>query len=427
MFSTELNEKIHVILTCALAFLIPVFPVIIAPVIAFLFLNWVFKIENIKNSINVLKSNYSLLLMVVFYILNIIGLIYSDNLTEGIAKLETKMSFLFLPLIYAGYFKTTKSNFSTYLMMFIIGCVLYVLFCFSWACYCYFKPVYTDLYGIYYDLGANYFYYTYLAKYFHPSYIAMYVIFSLASIWFLTLKHIIKLNVLWISVIILLSIYVLLLSSKAGWLGLGIWGFGFSIWLIRKKQILHSLLLLIFIIVAFLLLNVLYTPSFSNRIPKVAVIENAIKEKDEQNNKITTSDDGSARRVFVWKASFEVIKQNLFFGVGTGDTRDKLLEMYLQKGMLAEHKAALNSHNQYLNTGVALGIWGVGILLLCLILPLFIGFKQKAYLLIGFVLLISVNFLFESMFEKQNGVIFYTFFNTLLCIRFIKIKEIKKI
>jgi O-antigen ligase len=334
-----------------------------------------------------------------------IGMFYGNDFKSGMQVLETKLSFLIFPLIYSSYYRLTINNLNKYLKSFIGGCIVYAIVCLGWASYCYFKPVYTDYYGAMLNLGSNYFYYTTLSKLFHPSYIAMYLTFSLFSVWFLVLKRIIKFNFWWILIIVILITFVLLLSSKSGWIGLLMWALCISIWQFSPKSVFISLGKFSFIIAAFLFLNLYFTPNFSNRIPNLAVIKNAIQGKDEQNNKITTSDDGSARRVFVWKASVDVIKQNLFWGVGTGDTRDELLNMYLKKGMNAEYKAALNSHNQFLNTGVQLGAVGVFVLFMLFFSSIryFLRSTWRWMILVVFL----INFLVESFLETQAGIVLF--------------------
>jgi O-antigen ligase len=88
-----------------------------------------------------------------------------------------------------------------------------------------------------------------------------------------------------------------------------------------------------------------------------------------------------------------------------------------------EHK--LNSHNQFLNTSVALGLTGLICLLLCLGLPVLLTLKNINLLLWGFCVLSGLNFLFESMLETQAGVMFFAFFSTILCYCFINNKSEK--
>ena len=70
----------------------------------------------------------------------------------------------------------------------------------------------------------------------------------------------------------------------------------------------------------------------------------------------------------------------------------------------------LNSHNQFLQTTIAIGLPGLIVLLLILGIPLFLFYRQSDFSAVIFVLLIVFNFLFESMLETQAGVIFFSFF-----------------
>jgi O-antigen ligase len=423
MITEQFNKKSHIVLTTILAFFIPLFPDILPILIILLTLNWLSYIPNVSNSYYSLKGNIGLISMILFYVLYLIGLSYSSNLKFAAEILETKLAFLMVPLIYSSYIKETSDKFNQYLKSFIYGCILYILLCTAWASYCFFKPVYTDLYGVLYNLGANYFYYTYLSFNFHPSYTSMYAAIALLSIFYLNTKADIKFNMAWISIVGILSIYILLLSSKAGWICLLLIYIILIVKLLIKKKFIKALLIGLSISISFSLLNVYYAPSFSQRIPKVETIANAINEKDKNNNIVTTGTEGSGSRVFVWRASLEIFKENFLLGVGTGDSRDKMLEKYLEKKMETEYQFKLNSHSQFLNTAVSIGIFGLLSLIASLLIPFYYGFKNRESILVGFVIVVSINLLFESMFERQAGVIFYVFMNTLLCSKFVTNKN----
>jgi O-antigen ligase len=251
----------------------------------------------------------------------------------------------------------------------------------------------------------------------------MYTIVALLAIRYLHQQKIIYLNYIWLSVIILLTIYVFFLSSKAGWIGLGFTYFIFMFDLLKSGSYFKLIFISLLLIGFFFLINVYFAPEYASRIPNMQSIENAVKGKDKNNKPSTTGTDGSGSRIFVWKASLEVIKENLPFGVGTGDSRDKLMEKYLEKKMDTEYKFGLNSHNQFLNTTVSLGILGFLSLIICFWIPFYKGLKLQELFLINFVTIISINLLFESMFERQSGIIFYVFFNTLLCSKFTQSKS----
>lgn len=423
-FMTEqLNKRINVVLTTLLAFFIPLFPNILPILIVLIALNWLIFVPNFSNSFGVIKDNKGLQLMILLYIFHVIGLTYTSNYYFASEILETKFSFLIIPLTFAAYLYVIKTNFYKYLKFFIYGCLAYSLFCFGYACYAFFKPVYTDLYGVLYNLGANYFYYSYLSSVFHPSYISMYSIIALFGILYLSKEKIIAIDFKWIAAILFLSFFVLLLSSKAGWIGLLLFYVFCFVHFVKKKKLISILGLIILVLSFFLALNVYYTPDFSKRIPKIETIKNAINEKDGNNQTVTTGSDGSGSRIFVWKAAVEIIKENFLFGVGTGDSKDKMLQKYLEKGMLTEYNFGLNSHNQFLNTAISIGILGLLLLMSMFGLTFYYGIKYNELLLYSFSLIVSLNLLFESMFERQSGVIFFVFLNTLICLKFLPNKK----
>ncbi|MEZ5198704.1 MAG: hypothetical protein R2764_20660 [Bacteroidales bacterium] len=53
-------------------------------------------------------------------------------------------------------------------------------------------------------------------------------------------------------------------------------------------------------------------------------------------------------------------------------------------------------------------------LLITLLFPFIMAIKKKHAIFLLFIMLFSFNLLFESMLERQAGVVFYAFFNGLL-------------
>ena len=74
----------------------------------------------------------------------------------------------------------------------------------------------------------------------------------------------------------------------------------------------------------------------------------------------------------------------------------------------------LNSHNQFLQVGVNLGLVGLSLFILTLFFPLFVALRQKNQLYIVFILLFVFSCLTISLLNSQNGTLFYAFFNSLM-------------
>lgn len=418
MILPKWNEQVHVFLICVLAFLIPAFPPALPILVVLLSLNWLlvpkafvqgFK-ENYKN------PNSLLLILLGIYL---IGMLFTSNTGYGLETIEGKLSFLVFPFLVFTYTKACKENIFSYLRVFIYGTVANALFCFGWASYCYFKPVLVTLYGIPYDLGASNFYYNQLSFFFHPSYSALYCIFALISLVYMWSKGQLKMNWKWVAIIFLLVLFVLLLSSKAGWIGLSLFIIYFFIRLAKEKRAVMALLMLGTVVGLFIFLNIYFTPRFVKRIPELSTITHLIEDGAKTDSTARTGADGSVSRIMVWKAAIDIIRSNFWIGVGTGDAKDKMLEKYKEKDMKAALESKLNSHNQFLNTFIALGVTGFIVLSLCFLIPFYYSFKRRSFLLAAFICIVGLNFMVESMLETQAGVIFYSFFYSLLCITLI--------
>jgi O-antigen ligase len=74
----------------------------------------------------------------------------------------------------------------------------------------------------------------------------------------------------------------------------------------------------------------------------------------------------------------------------------------------------LNSHNQFLQTFLALGLPGILLLLSLFVFPIINSLKTKNYILFCFLVIVFLNFLTESMLETISGVVFFAFFYSLL-------------
>lgn len=133
---------------------------------------------------------------------------------------------------------------------------------------------------------------------------------------------------------------------------------------------------------------------------------NEIKESTSsikyENNSTLQS---SAIRLIMWNTSWEVWKESFLFGTGTGDYNTELTERNFKKGNYGVAKEQLNSHNQFLNTGVQLGITGV-ILLLMIFLSTIRNCYDTPWKIMVLVVFL-VNFLVESFLETQAGIVLF--------------------
>ncbi|WP_298766835.1 O-antigen ligase family protein [uncultured Polaribacter sp.] len=125
--------------------------------------------------------------------------------------------------------------------------------------------------------------------------------------------------------------------------------------------------------------------------------------------------DSSNVRNGVYFCDFQVIKENIFIGVGVGDIQDELNYCYSNKiGAKVYTWRDYNSHNQYAFFWISAGFMGfVGFIVF--IVNIFI--KSIRTLNIKMFYLIcssSIVFISENLLERSDGVVFFFFFIALL-------------
>ena len=350
---------------------------------------------------NLIKSRNTLLAMVCFFLCYLISAFYSDNQEIAWKGVVLKSSFLYFPILFSltkWDLKKTKMIFD----FFILGCFCNLILSYGF--------VILDSEG---GLKLNEFISSNLSFSFHRSYIAMYI--NIAIILNTILLFSKRINET-IGVIVfrwtsqfLFSLFVIMLSSRSGLLT---WFISIILIILfqifTQKKIVKSLFFAFgMIFIFFFSINNL---SFlGGRMEEtVQTITNSNYEKDV-NGKYTST----GIRVGIWKASLSVLKSSPLFGIGVGDAKDELIKMYQEKRMKLCYESKFNSHNQYLDTGLAIGV--VGMLLLCLIVFFsFINFGKLTILTVAMMAVIGGSLFVESMLERQAGVIFISWITALI-------------
>ena len=119
------------------------------------------------------------------------------------------------------------------------------------------------------------------------------------------------------------------------------------------------------------------------------------------------------QRLIYLKASWQVIKNNFFFGVGTGDGKDILLEYYKTSKVDLEQKYWLLSHNQYLTVWIGIGCFGLFLFLFGLIFPIYYEHKYVSIPCIAFIAIVLLSMVSEDTFETHIGVSFAAIFYSI--------------
>ena len=202
----ELHKKLHLWLCLCIAFFLP-FARLVPIFIVLLALNWLIQ-GDLKNKFRAIFKNRMALLFIAFYLLHIIGLIYTNNISFGLFDIQVKLYLLVFPLILASKPLESKNRQRIFLAL-VAGCIGTILFLLFRATYLYFA------------FGENDFFYEPLSSYLlHPSYLAMYITVAIAWLLINLVKP--KKNethispILSILCIALFTLFIVMLSSKTG-------------------------------------------------------------------------------------------------------------------------------------------------------------------------------------------------------------------
>ena len=138
-----------------------------------------------------------------------------------------------------------------------------------------------------------------------------------------------------------------------------------------------------------------------------------VLEYDELVHERNINGHSLTMRLYFWKAATSVVKNNLLFGVGTGDVQTELNKTYMETDSPLSKEWYKRPHNQYLTITVALGLFGLIIFLISFLYPVIILKKHLHVLFWPYFLVLIVSFVLEDTLETQAGLSFYAFFFTL--------------
>jgi O-antigen ligase len=122
-------------------------------------------------------------------------------------------------------------------------------------------------------------------------------------------------------------------------------------------------------------------------------------------------------RLKIWNAASNVIIQNPFFGHGASNEYLQLNTMHFLSGDYDFLDSNYNAHNQYLSFLVRFGLIGLLLVLATYLFPInrIEQSLKKEY--IGFLLVIFLMSLIESLFNRHHGIVFCTimlyYYNTM--------------
>lgn len=346
----------------------------------------------------------SLWLFVLFFFTFLIGLVYTSNLNQGASELEKRSALAILPIIIL----TCKINLDNeqlekLILYFFYAGILISLGLVTFAFYRYQEGSNADVF--YYRELTN------IIKH-HPVYFSYYLLFGLLARFLILFRTHHKKLFFWILNLCGLTILVLLASKMVVSLLIII-----SILLLltyfRSTQVYYKL-------VAGVLLILLITGSFlffpQVRGKATDMLHLSMTDLNQEKYAYNYPFNGLNFRLVVWKLSIQHLYTDglLWFGVGTGDARDYLNDVFGQHGLLDGGYLNYNTHNEYVETVLRHGIVGLFVLSFVYLWGLYKAISERNFFLIVFLLIFAFSSWSEASLSVNKGIVFFSFYYPLL-------------
>lgn len=399
-----MNERFKIFLNELFTLLLILFPATLplsrrasSIILVLLVLIWI-HITTLSQLKSLLKSK-GFIILCVFFLTSVISLLYSNN--RDLFQFEKKLGLIALPLI-VGTFAITPLQKKWMFYSFMIGCLIAIVYSLSFAIKSnyqlnQFEFVDYNLFGTEMTLNA-----VNISHVYFGIYLSFIIAYLLHEIF---ISHTIRGNkLLGLVTIGVFSIFLFIMGAKMSVIALFSLVFFVGLWLaIRKRQVWGATLIVGIPIILFLL-TITFSDYAKGRFIELARPENYFVGDNAWNS--------IGVRLTIFKCSYEVFKEFPFFGTGIGDVQQDMDKCYQSNNFPS--LLGMNAHNQYVQWITSLGIVGFIALFSALMYFLWHSIRSRDWVYFSFYFVVLFCCLTESVFERQNGILFFSFFNSLL-------------
>lgn len=351
------------------------------------------------------------ILLAILYILYLVYAIPSRHLSITLDFLEYKLSLIVFPFLFSFQPKF-KVHLKYVFYSFLLSVTILVFFDLTQA-------------GINYSNTGllNSFYSSALSPTHHPTYLTAFL--SLAILLFLQLsmdKAFIKLKWVFYGIICLFVLIHIPLSSLSGLLFLCIF---FSlillIYFLKKRR--RWLIVFTFCIGGFSAIVILKAqPNLKDNIDNaIGLVSSYANSPQEFIQSRSFPMEGNEARLVVWTIAFGIFVDHPF-GVGLGNLEEMMHQRLVHLCLEEQADLNYNPHNQFLQIAAELGVIGLGLFLFIFVQGFYWSIKTKNWVLLLVISSLFINCLFESMLQRQSGMVFYCFWICFLSSRMYSIE-----
>ncbi len=347
--------------------------------------------KRVKEKYRTLIKSKITILYISFFLIQVIGIFYSENLSFAIIRIKVMLPLLFLPAILSV---EILSNETYKKLLLILKYLIPLVFIFY-----IFVHVFID------GRSINTFVHFTIKEKIKVS--QFYLLFILMIPVLETLKQLYYNNkVIVNSFILILSFMILLtLGNKTTLMFLLLLSVGMLIKYWKKSKKKGISVLLSIIILSSIALQI---PIIKNRMAVFVKTTDLNLHTVITKNRFTITKNTFEHRVLINYLSLLEIKKAFPFGVGTGDFQDKLNEQYQRVGFKEGIRRGFNNHNQYLSEFLKTGVLG-GIFFILLIFSLLKLIKKEYFFYSYIIIFFTIGCFVESYLDRQHGVIIFAF------------------
>lgn len=352
------------------------------------------------------------------FIVALIWLLFTSNHASGFSYIERSSSALLFPFLFSIIYNQYKLNINYILVLFMISCFLrYVFFLFGIIefelvfIFDYWKEILIQFNQLF-KLHAI-----------HPSYFSMFLGFCsmICYNYFVISKTALRRG-FWIVGLLVFLVFNLSLASKMPIVATLLSLVSIAVIQIIRKSNRKGIIKIGSMLFLGFLLIVLFLKEVPNGISQdLNNYYNILKGEEIEdiydynqygiNSSLDTWE--KTNRIHIWKSSMEIVKENFLIGVGTGDIKDELNNKFRMDSQEYLATKDTNSHNQILDYLIKYGI--IGFVIICIA---FFAYYKNAWnnnnqLFLMFLVLCCLCMLTENILNRQYGIVFFFFVNSM--------------
>ena len=392
------------ILWALFAFLMPIWQNILPLILGcILILRVVFKSQKV-NPVTRTDRVY-LVMFILLYAAHALGMLWTENVAHGLFDLQVKLSLVLIPLMLFTSPLDKEDLVNAGLGGLVGGSVVAAIISFIYVGWSYF--------------GANddiLFAGTGFSFYMHQGYYASFFCLSfIVSVEFLIRRHKlfsgITLKLIW-GIVLLLAAAIIFTLSRTGTIVLVL-----SVLLLSLKVILKwrskkaMAILLLGLVVGGVLVS-----STATRL--VGRFDGLIKTLSVSDQLDITAKDANTVRILLWDITGDLISENFWIGVGTGDIKDEIKTNAESKGYTGVSNMDLNIHNQFTQVFITLGFPAFLIFMVLFLTPFIEALRRRSLLILLVTMTLGLFSLTESFIERQAGVMLFSMLFPLFVFHF---------